>query len=115
MIYKNINISECTFSFVSEEMAKEYIDYRIAKKKALTQGAFNRAMKAASRCTECSPDEAIEITIDKGWDGVTPEYISAELARRFDAAINTKMIISKPVQLPRKSIEENLVDKSWAN
>jgi len=88
MIYKKIDMHCIVFCLVSEEVAKEYIDYRIAKKKPLTQGAFNRAMNQATQCSGCAPDEAIEITIDKGWDGVTPEYINAELGRRFDAAVN---------------------------
>ncbi len=90
MLYKKIETSCAIFCNVSEEVAQEYIDYRIAKKKPLTQGAFNRAMNQAMECLKIgvSPDEAIEITIDKGWDGVTPEYIAAELGRRFDAAVN---------------------------
>ena len=92
MLYKKIDLHCTVFCNVSEEVAKEYIDYRIGKKKPLTQGAFNRAMNQATLCSGCAPDEAIEITIDKGWDGVTPEYIEAELGRRFDAAVNTKAI-----------------------
>lgn len=93
MIYKKIDLHCSVFCNVSEEVAKEYIDYRINKKKPLTQGAFNRAMNQATKCLGCAPDEAIEITIDKGWDGVTPEYIEAELGRRFDCAVtNTNTI-----------------------
>ena len=89
MIYKKIDLHCTVFCNVSEEVAKEYIDYRIGKKKPLTQGAFNRAMNQAALCLNfyVSPDEAIEITIDKGWDGVTPEYIAAEVGRRFDVAV----------------------------
>ena len=89
-MYKKIDTNCAIFCNVSEEVAQEYIDYRIAKKKPLTQGAFNRAMNQALACLKMgvSPDEAIEMTIDKGWDGVTPEYIAAEIGRRFDAAVN---------------------------
>jgi hypothetical protein len=89
MIYKNIDLHASVFCNVSEDMAKEYIDYRIQKKKPLTQGAFNRAVNQAAKCV-CSPDEAIQLTIDKGWDGVTPEYIQVELNRRVEAVEGKK-------------------------
>lgn len=123
MIYKKIDL-HCTIFFnVSEEVAKEYIDYRIGKKKPLTQGAFNRAMNQAAQCT-CTPDEAINLTIDKGWDGVTPEYIHAELGRRFEAV--TQVSIRKDIRptLTRqhdphdsrtRTLEQDLTDRSWAN
>lgn len=124
MIYKNINIDESVFYNVSEDMAKEYIDARILKKKPLTQGAFKRAIKAAYKCTGCTPDEAIQITIDKGWDGITPEYITAELNRRMQAlhqslTVNSPQRINdfsgKPVRDTRvRTIEEDLTDRSWA-
>lgn len=123
MIYKKIDLHCTIFCNVSEEVAKEYIDYRIGKKKPLTQGAFNRAMNQACLCT-CTPDEAIQITIDKGWDGVTPEYITAELGRRFDANaqvfINSNKIqkvndkTGKPRLLRDTSIEESLTNTDWA-
>jgi len=123
MIYKNIDLHASIFCGVSEDMAKEYIDYRIKKKKPLTQGAFNRAVNQAAKCS-CTPDEALELTIDKGWDGVTPEYIHAELGRRFDAV--TQVIIKQTMRptLTRKidpqdsrarTLEQDLTDKSWAN
>ncbi len=124
MIYKNINIDDSIFYNVSEDMAKEYIDARILKKKPLTQGAFKRAIKAASGCTGCTPDEALQITIDKGWNGVTPEYITAELNRRMQAlhqslTVNSPQRINdfsgKPVRDTRvRTIEEDLSDRSWA-
>lgn len=125
MIYKNIDISSAIFCNVSEEMAKEYIDYRIKKKKPLTQGAFSRAVNQAAKC-QCTPDEAIELTIDKGWDGVTPEYIHAELGRRFDAITQVSIkqsmrptisrnIISNNDDTRTRSIEQDLTDRSWAN
>lgn len=124
MIYKNIDLHASVFCNVSEDMAKEYIDYRIKKKKPLTQGAFNRAVNQAAKCT-CTPDEAIEITIDKGWDGVTPEYIAAELSRRFDAVTQVSIKhITRPIltrnliesdSTRERTIQQDLNDKSWAN
>ena len=123
MIYKKIDLHCTVFCNVSEEVAKEYIDYRIGKKKPLTQGAFNRAMNQACLCT-CTPDEAIQITIDKGWDGVTPEYITAELGRRFDANAQISIKQSMRPTLSRKhdthdsrtrTLEQDLTDRSWAN
>ena len=123
MIYKNIDLHASIFCGVSEDMAKEYIDYRIKKKKPLTQGAFNRAVNQAAKCS-CTPDEALELTIDKGWDGVTPEYIHAELGRRFDAVTQVSIRHTPRPILSREggarstrdiSIAEQLQDKSWAN
>lgn len=125
MLYKKIDLHCTVFCNVSESVAQEYIDYRIGKKKPLTQGAFNRAMNQATQCT-CTPDVAIEITIDKGWDGVTPEYIAVELGRRFEASIQTTL---QPLQMKRKTtellredgntrtrtIEQDLTDRSWIN
>lgn len=123
MIYKKIDIKSAVFCNVSEEVAKEYIDYRIAKKKPLTQGAFNRAMNQATQCT-CQPNEAIQLTIDKGWDGVTPEYIHAELGRRFEAVtqVSIKQAVRplltrqhNPHDSRTRTLEQDLTDRSWAN
>jgi len=123
MIYKKIDLHCTVFCNVSEEAAKEYIDHRILKKKPLTQGAFNRAMNQACLCT-CTPDEAIQITIDKGWDGVTPEYITAELGRRFDALaqVSIKQVMRPTITRAHnlndsrtRTLEQDLTDKSWAN
>jgi len=123
MIYKSIDMHAAVFCNVSEDMAKEYIDYRIKKKKPLTQGAFNRAVNQAAKCT-CTPDEAIEITIDKGWDGVTPEYIAAELGRRFDAVAQVvsrpqRPVLQRQLSAPNdtrsRTIEQDLNDRDWAN
>lgn len=122
MIYKKIDLHASVFCNVSESIAMEYIDYRIGKKKPLTQGAFNRAVNQAAQCT-CTPDEAIQITINKGWDGVTPEYIAAELSRRFEAVTQvTIKTISRPTlsraghdpkDTRTRSIEQDLTDRSW--
>jgi len=123
MIYKKIDLHCTVFCNVSEEVAKEYIDHRILKKRPLTQGAFNRAMNQACLCT-CTPDEAIQITIDKGWDGVIPEYITAELGRRFDALeqVSIKQVMRPTITRAHnlndsrtRTLEQDLTDKSWAN
>lgn len=84
MIYKKIDISEAALFNVSEDAAKELIEHRINKKSPFTQRAFVRALKQATKCTELglTPDEAIEMTIDKGWSGVTFTYIKNEIERQ---------------------------------
>lgn len=120
MIYKKIDLHCIAFCFVSEEVAMEYIDYRILKKKPLTQGGFNRAMNQAAQCT-CTPDEAILLTMDCGWAGVTPEYVAAELKRRFDASVKvfannyTKNLQHNPNDSRTRTLEQDLTDRSWAN
>lgn len=87
-IHKNIDLSEIPMFNVSEDAAKEYIDFRMQIKKPLTQRAFSRALKEAARCFDLgiTASEALEITIDKGWQGVVYEYIKNELSRRGEAA-----------------------------
>ena len=84
-----IDTSKSTFYNVSKESAEEYIEYRSSKGKrfALTQRGFERAMMQAQKCESLgiTPDEAIELCIDKCWIGVTYEYVKAELSRRSHA------------------------------
>jgi len=128
MLYKKIDLHCTVFCNVSEEVAKEYIDHRINKKKPLTQGAFNRAMNQAVLCMQKgitkSADEAIEFVCSQGWDGVTPEYIAAEKAKRFDASVkafaqnyaqNNQARVGTARSTRDISIAEQLTDKSWAN
>lgn len=83
-----IDISEAKLCGISDEAALELIEWRKSIKKPLTQRAFARAMKEATKCLELgiTADQAIEIAIDKGWQGVTFEYIKAELQRRGQAS-----------------------------
>jgi hypothetical protein len=86
-MYRKIDISSAAVSNVSEDAAKELVDHRINIKKPFTQRAFDRAMKQAAICGQkgINPDEAIEITIDKGWQGVVVEYVVNEVSRRKQA------------------------------
>lgn len=90
-MYKKIDLSDAVLCNVSEDVAKEYIDFRILKKKELTQRAFKRAMTAAMQCEQhgIPADEAIELTIDAGWQGVVVEYVVNEKRRRQEAAGET--------------------------
>lgn len=106
MIYREIDISEAAFYLVSEDTAKEYIDFRIdIKKKPLTQRGFVRMLKEATKCATLgiTAEEAIELCIDAGWRGVTYEYVKADLARR-----------GKAVQ-DNMSTFDRLTDRSWAD
>jgi hypothetical protein len=111
-MYKGIDLSDAALCQVSEETAKEYIDFRSKIKKPLTQGAFKRAMMAAMRCIDhgISPDEAITITIDKGWQGVVVEYVAKELANRTRAS--TELV---EIQNPVQATLNKLTDRSWSH
>ena len=113
-----INLTEANLSGVSEDTALEFIEWRNMIKKPLTQRAFDRAMKTAYRCSciGITADQAIEIAIDKGWQGVTYEYIAAELLRRRSALSpeNYRKRGSKDSTRSR-SLAEDLNDKSWVN
>jgi len=87
---KKLDITPATEAGIDPDIAQEFIEHRLNLKKPLTQGAFNRAVKAATRCERDLPitaSEAIEITIDKGWQGVVVEYIANTLANQNRAAI----------------------------
>lgn len=112
MIYRKIDISKAAFYNVSEDAAKEYIDHRENVGKKLTQRAFERALKKAVQCGQYgfSPDEAIEITIDEGWQGITPEFIAAKHSRKMQAVQEARTIGSTR----QTTLIEDLGDRSWA-
>lgn len=125
MAAKKIDISAAIFSNITEDTAREFIAHRENIKKPLTQGAFDRAMASAVKCERLgiTAEDAVLMTIDKGWQGIVYEYVAAELARRFSAV--SEVVISRNVSpqaicgtVPRStremSITENLTDRSWA-
>lgn len=125
MIYKKIEIHRAILSSIHEETAKEFIDHRINLKKPLTQGGFDRSLRQAIKCESSLPisaNEAFEITIDKGWVGVTFEYIQTHLhrlsqARQESIAREAIQSTSKPKLVSdntRRPIEDDLNDRSWA-
>lgn len=121
MIYKKIDITQAALSNIDEGTAQEFIDHRINLKKPLTQGAFNRAVKAAVKCEAagiCQAQEAVETTIDKGWLGVTPEYLANHFASRQQAAIESLQVVNQP-RLTQSTkavpIAQELNDHSWAH
>lgn len=113
MIYRKIDISQAAFYNVSEDAAKEYIDHRLNIKKPLTQRAFERSLKKAVECERYgfTPDEAIEITCDEGWQGITPEFIAAKHSRKMQAVQEARAIGSTR----ETSLIEDLGDRSWAH
>jgi len=122
MIYKNISINMAIFSNISEDVAKEFIDHRINIKKRLTQGAFDRAMATAVKCEKLgiSAEDAVIMAIDKTWQGVTYEYVAAEISRRMSAmtqaATTPRLQQQESSRSTRdRSVLEDLTDRSWAN
>lgn len=121
MIYKKIDISQAVLSNVEEDTAKEFVDHRVNMKKPLTQGAFNRAIKSAFKCESvgiCSAQDAIETTIDKGWAGVTPEFLANHFSGRQQAAIESIRVVHQPrltQSTKDNSLHQDLNDTSWAH
>jgi hypothetical protein len=110
-----IDISQAHTYGVSDETANEFVEHRKLLKKPLTQGAFDRAMREACKCAQlldCTASQAIELSIDKGWQAPTMEYIKAELERRHEAANRQQMVVVKPT---RESIIDRLTDRSWSH
>jgi len=117
MIYKKIDLHSAVFANVSEDVAQEYIDFRISVKKPLTQGAFERALNEAVKCEGLgiSANEAIQITIDKGWHGVTYSYLAKELNNRFEASAAIAMSVPRVVnQSSKTTLIQDLTDRTWA-
>lgn len=109
-----IDISQAHMYGVTDEAAQEFVDWRDSIRKPLTQRAFERAMMTAVRCNAelgITPDTAIEIAIDKGWQGVTFEYIRAELERRHEAMTRMPAIRQEPEQ----DTIQRLTNRDWAN
>lgn len=121
MIYKKIDLTQAILSNIDEDTAREFVDHRINLKKPLTQGAFNRAVKAAVKCEAagmCQAQEAVETTIDKGWIGVTPEYLANHFANRQQAAIESLQVVNQPrltQSTKDNSLQQDLTDRSWAH
>ena len=111
MLYKNIDISQAAFYNVSEDAAKEFIEHRQNIKKPLTQRAFDRMLKRAVECSRYgyTPDEAIEATVDNGWQGITPEYLAASKSRRMQAIQEASEGGTRD-----RGLIEDLQDRSWA-
>jgi hypothetical protein len=91
MKHKGVDISECDMYNLSEDIAKEWIDYRerLGKHLKLNQAQFNRLLNKLAKCeqeTGAEPDEVLTMIMDdKGWRGFTIEYVKAELSRRRQA------------------------------
>lgn len=110
-----IDISQAYLYGVSDEAALELIEWRKMIKKPLTQRAFERALNEAVKCLELgiTADKAISIAIDKGWQGVTFEYIKAELERRGEAANRQQLVIKKPDDM--QSFIDRVTDREWSH
>lgn len=109
-----IDITQAYTYGVDDETAREFIEFRKLIKKPLTQRAFDRAMIQACRCAgelEIGANEAVELSIDKGWQAPTFEYIKAELERRNEAA-NRKQIV---VAGTRQDFINKITDRSWSH
>lgn len=96
---------------IPKDIAEEFIEHRKLIKKPLTQGAFKRQMKIALRAYEVgmTPDEIIEFTIDRGWQGINIEYTLAWQSRQMSAVQEAK------TGSRSTTLEQELDDTSWAN
>ena len=108
-----IDISQAHLYGISDECALEFVDWRKSIKKPLTQRAFERALREAFRCTDLgiTADRAIEICIDKGWQGITYEYVKSELGRRSEAG--KELVLKQPETI--QSFVDRVTDRNWVN
>ena len=116
MMYKNIDLTEALMSNVEQEAAEAFIDMRIDKKKKLTQRAFNQNMQKAALLEQagvCTATEAVDLATDKCWQGITPEYVKAELSRRSQAEMQAHLnTYQKPGNAP---LVDQLTNTEWAS
>lgn len=105
MKYKDIDLSQIAFYFVSEELAKEVIDWRLKAKKPMTQRVFDNALKKALECQlyGWTAEEALERWVESGWSGI--KYVVEE-AKREQA--------TRATTLRTRTVAEDLTDVSWA-
>ena len=110
-----VDISQAYLYGVTDEAASELVEWRKSIKKPLTQRAFERALGEAVKCSELgiTADKAIEIAIDKGWQGVTFEYIKAELERRNEAANRQQLVVKKPEDM--QSFVNRVTNREWSH
>jgi hypothetical protein len=110
-----IDISQAYLYGVTDEAALELVEWRKSIRKPLTQRAFERALKEAVKCTDLgiTADRAIEIAIDKGWQGVTLEYVKAELERRGEAANRQQLVLHKPEDM--QGFVSRVTDRGWSH
>lgn len=109
-----IDISQAHTYGVSDEAALEFIEWRQSIKKPLTQRAFDRAMMVSLRCSMelgITADQALEVVIDQGWQGVVFEYIKKHLANR-QHAVNTMPVLQKPES--REGFINRVTSRDWA-
>ena len=109
----SIDVSQAYTYGVSDEAALEFIEWRRSIKKPLTQRAFERALREAFRCTDLgiTADRAIEICIDKGWQGITYEYVKSELGRRSEAG--RELVLKQPESM--QDFVERVTDRNWSH
>lgn len=115
MQYKGIDLTEAIMCNVEQEAAEAFVDMRKSIKKPLTQRAFNQSMRKAASLQQdgvCTATEAVDITAEKCWQGITPEYIRNELSRRAQAAMQAH--INMQTQLKQVPQSHTLTDHSWA-
>jgi len=112
MLYKKIDISSAIFSNIEQEAAEAFIDMRLSIKRPMTQRAFNQNIARAVQCENmglCSATEAVDITSDKCWQSVSPEYIQSTQARQMSA------IASSATSTKNTSLLEDLNSRDWAH
>ena len=104
MLYKKIDLTQAILSNIEQEAAEAFIDMRISIKKPATQRAFNQNMARAVQCENmglCSATEAVDLTSDKCWQSVSPEYIQSTQARQMSAIASSQAGLIKIKQRER--------------
>ena len=122
--YKGIDLSQIWSYSVSEEVAKQYIDYRTSARptglgKTISQRVFDKSMETIVRCMNLGlfrdPQHVLETYIDDGWIGF--EYTYQRAARRAETHLRNappRVEREKRVSTRDRTIQQDLEDRSWA-
>jgi len=98
------------------EAAKSFIEMRAMKKKPLTQRAFDQAMKKSIMgfTVGLTATEVIDYTVEKGWDGINLNFITAAKGREMQAVqeVHQRQALTNTRDI---STQQMLDDTSWAN
>ena len=118
MIYKNIDMTEALMCNVEMEAAEAFVEMRANKGKryALTQRAFNQNMRKAALLEQdgvCTATDAVDLAAERCWQGITPEYVKAELSRRQQAEMQANLNTANQ-STKQTTLANDLLDTSWA-
>lgn len=102
---------------ISADSINEFIEHRRVLKKPLTQKALQLNLKQAMKCHDflVTPEQAIDYTIYKGWQGINSRWIHSNLDEVKTLNDEHHTVIEVGQSTRQRSLETDLLDRSWAD